>query len=123
MLIHQAYVDGTKRYVYPDCFLYFPSCLCAESGERDTQLNLQLRKVLGVGLRERIGLAGGSLSIAARALACQTLGIDSRVDVNGLLRSQTNDGSWNLARCHTTIQRVRSSVIGGHNDARNQGRW
>ena len=69
VLIHQAYVDGTKRYVHPDCFLYFLSCLCA-SKERDIQLNLQLREALEVCLRERIGLAGDSLDIAIRTLVC-----------------------------------------------------
>ena len=40
-----------------------------------------------------------------RALACQTLGIDSRVNVNALLRSQSNDGGWgpgSLSRYGTT---------------------
>lgn len=77
-------------------------CLCEE---RDIQLNLQLREDLEVGLRERIGLAGDSLSIAIRTLACQALGVDSRVDVNILLGSRGNDGSWepgSLSRYDTT---------------------
>ncbi|OCK96645.1 uncharacterized protein K441DRAFT_685762 [Cenococcum geophilum 1.58] len=94
MLIHRANVDGTKRSVHPGFFLYFLSCICAS-----------LREDLEVGLRERIGLAGDSLSIAIRTLACQALGVDSRVDVNILLGSRGNDGSWepgSLSRYDTT---------------------
>ncbi|OCL07521.1 HAD-like protein, partial [Glonium stellatum] len=94
VLTHQAYVDGTGRYVHPDCFLYFLSCLFTECEERQTPLSTHLREALKEGLRERIGLAGDSLGIAVRALACQAMDIDSTVDVNVLLKSQRDDGGW-----------------------------
>lgn len=86
VLFHRAYLDGTRYYPAPECFLYFTSRLLQRS--RNRELCDLLEPLLKERLRERIGVVADALALSMRVLACVWLGIPNSVDAKTLLSLQ-----------------------------------
>ncbi|KAH7926721.1 HAD-like protein [Leucogyrophana mollusca] len=94
VLLHRAYLDGTRYYATPECFLYFIGRLLETSS--DAHLHAFLKPLLRERTIERIGAEGDSLALAMRILLCVNLGIKNEVDVRTLLPLQCEDGGWEI---------------------------
>jgi len=94
VLFHRAYLDGTRYYATPECFLFSLSRLigCSDNWE----LHKHLKPLLTDRIQERIGVSGDSLALAMRILACKSMGIRDEVDLNALLALQCDDGGWEV---------------------------
>jgi hypothetical protein len=92
VLYHRAYVDGTRYYTSPECFLFFVGRLLDHTSDRE--LHLLLKPLLRKRVKERIGLAGDALALAMRMLACASVGIRDSTDFKALLSLQCEDGGW-----------------------------
>ncbi|KAK7053307.1 hypothetical protein VNI00_003933 [Paramarasmius palmivorus] len=92
VLYHRAYLDGTRYYETPECFLYFLSRTLEKSG--DDALHADVKSLLKERLQERVGAQGDPLQLAMRVLACLSMGIGNEVDYQALLTLQCEDGSW-----------------------------
>jgi hypothetical protein len=94
VLFHRAYLNGTRYYDTPECFLFFLSRLvgCSDSQE----LHLKLKPLLTERVRERIGAPGDALALAMRILVCKSVGIRDEVDLATLLLLQCDDGGWEI---------------------------
>lgn len=93
MLLHRAYIDGTRYYPSPDCCLGFFERLL-QSRREDLHLQDTLRPILTSRLKERVGQSGNALDLAMRILACDSLGIECRIDRQTLQCLQCKDGGW-----------------------------
>ncbi|KAI0029804.1 HAD-like domain-containing protein [Vararia minispora EC-137] len=92
VLRHRAYLDGTRYYETPECFLFFfsrllPRIVSYEGGKA-------LRVLLRERLLERVGAPGDALALAMRIIACARVGIKDELDLRQLLPMQLEDGSW-----------------------------
>lgn len=92
VLLHRAYVDGTRYYDTGDCFLFFVSRLLKTS--QDPQLQNYLGALLKDRTQERIGAPGDALNLAIRLQVCHAFGLDNDVDMKTLLSLQWEDGGW-----------------------------
>ncbi|KAJ5672848.1 hypothetical protein N7507_001975 [Penicillium longicatenatum] len=92
VLRNRAYIAGSRYYSSPDVFLYFLSRLSRVL--RDENRRLELLSLLKQHVSERMGLAGDTVSLATRLLACGRLNLESPRDLSSLLSSQNSDGSW-----------------------------
>ena len=92
VLLHRAYMKGTRYYHSPDCCLFFIGRLLQSSN--DGNLKETLGPLLKDRTRERIGQDGNALDIAIRILTCSALGLDCRIDYRALLDLQCEDGGW-----------------------------
>jgi FMN phosphatase YigB (HAD superfamily) len=94
VLQNRAFVDGTEHYSSAEPFVYFLSCLIQENpGAEEVQ---SLAAPLAAALRERVGRRGDSFALAARVLACQSLGVWAGSDVAHLRELQEGDGGWEV---------------------------
>ncbi|KAF9012363.1 HAD-like domain-containing protein [Cyathus striatus] len=94
VLLNRAYLDGTRYYDTPECFLYFLSRLLANVG--DSELHALFKHLLRERIQERIGAGGDSLALAMRILVCEFVGIRDEVDLRALLPLQCEDGGWEI---------------------------
>ena len=85
-------MQGTRYYSTPETFLYFFSRLC--QSVNDPAVQRDLKALLVERIKERIGTSGDALCLAMRLLACKSVGISNRVDLNTLLSTQSEDGGW-----------------------------
>ncbi|KAG6864966.1 hypothetical protein C0991_005915 [Blastosporella zonata] len=92
VLRNRAYLDGTRYYETPECFLFFTSRLLASSG--DQELHTALKPLLKERVQERIGAAGDALALAMRIIVTDFVGIRNEVDLRALLPLQCEDGGW-----------------------------
>jgi len=92
VLLHRAYLDGTRYYATPECFLYFLSRLLQRSD--NPELHQLLKPLLKERVQERIGAEGDALALAMRILVCDCVGIRDDVDLRALLPLQSEDGGW-----------------------------
>jgi len=94
VLLHRAYLNGTRYYATPECFLFFLSRLigCSESPE----LHQYLKPLLIERVQERVGADSDALALAMRILVCKSLGIRNEVDLRALLPLQSDDGGWEV---------------------------
>ena len=94
VLLHRAYVDGTRYYVTAECFLYFLSRLLSTPGLSSNKAAL-LRPLLRERIYERVGTGGDALALAMRILVCASVGLPtSGADKDALLKLQLDDGGW-----------------------------
>jgi FMN phosphatase YigB (HAD superfamily) len=94
ILYNKGYVDGTAMYLSAEPFLFFLSCLVeANPGAPEVQ---ELRGPLTAALRERVGRHGDCFAVAARVLACQSLGVWAGSDIAHLKELQQSDGGWEV---------------------------
>ncbi|PFH47749.1 hypothetical protein AMATHDRAFT_151387 [Amanita thiersii Skay4041] len=95
VLLYRAYIDGTRYYATPECFLYFLSrLLLLKTLPRDKRH--ALKPLLKERVRERIGAPGDALALAMRILVCASVGITDATDRRALLEMQCNDGGWEM---------------------------
>lgn len=94
VLLHRAYLGGTRYYTTPECFLFFLSRLigCSDSPE----LHQQLKPLLIDRIWERVGVEGDALALAMRVLICKSMGIRNEIDFRSLLPLQCDDGGWEI---------------------------
>jgi hypothetical protein len=93
VLLHRAYLDGTRYYLSADCCLGFFGRLL-RFAKKDALLQSTLGPLLRSRLEERVGEKGSALDLAMRILACDILGVECNIDRKVLLRLQCEDGSW-----------------------------
>ncbi|KDQ57457.1 hypothetical protein JAAARDRAFT_130231 [Jaapia argillacea MUCL 33604] len=99
VLYNRAYLDGTRYYTSPECFLFFLSRLLQSSD--DSELHATLEPLLRERVQERIGTEGDALALAMRILTCASLGIRDEVDLRTLLPMQCEDGGWEIGWVYT----------------------
>ncbi|KAG5342688.1 hypothetical protein C0989_010656 [Termitomyces sp. Mn162] len=94
VLRNRAYLEGTRYYETPECFLFFTSRLLASSD--DQQLHAMLKPLLKERVQERIGAKGDALALAMRIIVTDFVGIRNEVDLRALLPLQCEDGGWEI---------------------------
>ncbi|KAG6911133.1 hypothetical protein DXG01_003873 [Tephrocybe rancida] len=94
VLRNRAYLEGTRYYETPECFLFFTSRLLASSG--DPELHAALKPLLKERVQERIGAEGDALALAMRIIVTDFVGIRNEVDLRALLPLQQEDGGWEI---------------------------
>ncbi|KAG6897904.1 hypothetical protein C0992_009388 [Termitomyces sp. T32_za158] len=94
VLRNRAYLDGTRYYETPECFLFFTSRLLANSG--DQELHAMLKPLLKERVQERIGAKGDALALAMRIIVSDFVGIRNEIDLRALLPLQCEDGGWEI---------------------------
>lgn len=93
IVLHRAYLNGTRYYSSADCCLGFFSRLL-RFAKSDPYVRSTLGPLLRSRLEERAGEKGSALDLAMRIIACDSMGIECSVDRETLLRLQCEDGSW-----------------------------
>jgi hypothetical protein len=73
ILLNCAYVNGAAQYLLAETFLFFLARLVEENLDK-TEIQ-SLREPLVVCLCERVGRHDDSFAVAARVLACQSMGV------------------------------------------------
>jgi hypothetical protein len=94
ILLNRAYVNGAAQYLLAESFLFFLTRL-VEANLDETEIQ-SLREPLFVRLRERVGRHDDSFAVAARVLACQSMGVWVGSDVSYLKELQDLDGGWEI---------------------------
>ncbi|KAG2364404.1 HAD-like domain-containing protein [Suillus spraguei] len=94
VLLHRAYLDGTRYYATPECFLYFLGRLLEISN--DVYLEAYIKPLLMERIQERIGVDGDALALSMRLQLCAYLGLRNDVDLRTLLPLQCEDGGWEI---------------------------
>ncbi|OJK00814.1 hypothetical protein ASPACDRAFT_1880339 [Aspergillus aculeatus ATCC 16872] len=92
ILLHRAYIYGTRYYPSPEWFLYYMSRLLTHS--KDPVLSERFEALLASRLVERVGVVGDAFCLGMRLLACQSLGIQNHPDRERLTSIQQADGGW-----------------------------
>ena len=92
VLLHRAYIQGTRYYSSPDVCLFFFGRLYQSSD--DFHLKTTLGPLLKERTRERVGLSGSALDLAMRILTCDMLDLNCGIDRHALLGLQCEDGGW-----------------------------
>ena len=92
VLLHRAYIQGTRYYSSPDVCLFFFGRLYQSSD--DLHLKTTLGPLLKERTQERVGLSGSALDLAMRILTCHLLDINCGIDRHALLGLQCEDGGW-----------------------------
>ncbi|KAH7914156.1 Haloacid dehalogenase-like hydrolase-domain-containing protein [Hygrophoropsis aurantiaca] len=94
VLLHRAYLDGTRYYATPECFLYFLGRLLETIS--DEYLHAFLKPLLRERVAERVGADGDALALSMRVMLCTQLGLKNEVDLRALLPLQCEDGGWEI---------------------------
>ncbi|KAI0675418.1 HAD-like protein [Trametes maxima] len=94
VLLHRAYIGGSRYYMSADCFLFFMSRLMQRVD--DLAVLNRLRPLFVERMHERVGVEGNSMDYAFRLLAGSTVGVQSPRDLERLLAAQCEDGGWDL---------------------------
>ena len=104
VLMNRAYLEGTRYYETPECFLYFMSRFLSRS--RDADLHALLKPLLQERIQERIGAEGNSSALSMRILTCDFVGIRDEIDLRKLLTLQCEDGGWEIGWIYRLGYRV-----------------
>jgi hypothetical protein len=94
ILLNRAYVNGAAQYLLAESFLFFLARL-VEANPNATEIQC-LRGPLAARLRERVGRRDDSFAVAARVLACQSIGVWASSDMAHLKEMQELDGGWEM---------------------------
>ncbi|OOO05326.1 HAD-superfamily hydrolase subfamily IA variant 3 [Aspergillus oryzae] len=92
ILLHRAYINGTRYYPNVEWFLYYLTRLLRVSS--DPTLKERIESPLRARVAERVGAAGDAYCLGMRILACNYLGIDNHLDRRILAEMQQEDGGW-----------------------------
>jgi len=92
--MNRAYLEGTRYYETPECFLYFMSRFLSRS--RDADLHALLKPLLKERIQERIGAEGNSSALSMRILTCDFVRMRDEIDLRKLLTLQCEDGGWEI---------------------------
>ena len=93
VLLHRAYLEGTRYYSTPESFLFFLSRFIVSSSSHP-ELDQYFTPLLKERIQERIGAEGDALALAMRILVCRTVGLKDEIDLRALLPLQCDDGGW-----------------------------
>jgi hypothetical protein len=92
VLLHRAYLKGTRYYNSPEAFLFFLWRLCIISNDESIKA---LKPLLKARVKERIGANADALALAMRLLTSISVGItDVGIDYEALVTAQCDDGGW-----------------------------
>jgi hypothetical protein len=94
VLLHRAYLDGTRYYSTPESYLFFLGRLLRSSDS--TELHELLGPLLKERIKELIGTEGDALALAMRIITCTYVGLENEVDLRKLLSLQCEDGGWEI---------------------------
>jgi hypothetical protein len=94
ILLNRAYVNGAAQYLLAESFLFFLARL-VEANLDEVEIQ-DLREPLVARLRERVGRHDDSFAVAARVLACQSMGVWAGSDLAYLKEFQELDGGWEI---------------------------
>jgi hypothetical protein len=94
ILFYRGYVNGAAHYLLAESFLFFLARL-VEANPDKTEIQ-SLRATLIDRLRERVGRHDDSFAVAARVLACQSMGVWAGSDISYLREFQQPDGGWEI---------------------------
>ncbi|KAF9462712.1 Haloacid dehalogenase-like hydrolase-domain-containing protein [Collybia nuda] len=94
ILQYKAYLEGTRYFNTPECFLWLVSRLLSYSD--DAVLHATLKPLLKERVQEHIGVTGDALALAMRILVCDAVGICNETDLSQLLPLQCVDGGWEV---------------------------
>jgi hypothetical protein len=94
ILLNRAYINGAAQYLLAEAFLFFLARL-VEANPDETEIQC-LRGPLAARLRERVGRPDDSFAVAARVLACQSMGVWAGSDLTYLKEMQEPDGGWKM---------------------------
>jgi hypothetical protein len=92
ILLHRAYLEGTRYYRTPEAFLFFLTRLLKRSD--DAELHEKMDALTKERVQELVGADGDALTLAMRLLACEYVGLVNDVDLRKLLPLQCEDGSF-----------------------------
>ncbi|KAL4951902.1 HAD-like protein [Aspergillus filifer] len=92
ILFNRTYIHGTRHYPSSEWFFYYVSRLLTYS--KDPSIKEKLEGPLRTRLIERVGTEGDAFCLGMRLLACQSLGIENRVDSERRAGMQMVDGGW-----------------------------
>ena len=92
VLLHRAYLEGTRYYRTPECFLFFLTRLLKSSN--DAELHQLFDSLLKERVQELVGGDGDPLTLSMRILTCKYVGIVNEGDLRKLLPLQCEDGGW-----------------------------
>ncbi|KAJ5921060.1 HAD-like protein [Penicillium verhagenii] len=92
ILLHRAYIQGTRYYPNAEWFLYYMTRLLRVS--TDPTLSEKIKSLLRTRVAERIGASGDAYCLAMRVIACKHLGIENHPDRQKLAEMQLEDGGW-----------------------------
>ena len=107
LLEHRAYLDGTRSYETPECFLFFAARLLRIA--HDAPLHARLAPLLRARILERTGFPGDALALAMRVLAGAAVDLRMERDLEVLLPLQCEDGGWELSwlyKLHTSGDKI-----------------
>ena len=107
LLEHRAYLDGTRSYETPECFLFFAARLLRIT--HDAPLHARLTPLLHARILERAGCPGDALALAMRVLAGAAVDLRMERDLEALLPLQCEDGGWELSwlyKLHTSGDKI-----------------
>lgn len=93
VLLHRAYLEGTRYYSTPESFLFFLSRFIG-STTTHPELGQYFTPLLRERIQERIGAEGDALALAMRILVCRAVGLRDEIDLRALLPLQCDDGGW-----------------------------
>lgn len=92
VLEHRAYLEGTRYYETPECFLFFAAQLLRATP--DASLHERLAPLLRARILERAGASGDALALAMRVLAGIVVDLRMEHELALLLPLQCEDGGW-----------------------------
>ncbi|KAG7442307.1 HAD-like protein [Guyanagaster necrorhizus] len=92
VLLHRAYVQGSRYYETAECFLFFLYRFI--SGCDDPVVHTRFYPLLKERITERIGAAGDGLALAMRLVVCHFTGVRNSIDLQTLRAFQCEDGGW-----------------------------
>ncbi|PYH48101.1 HAD-like protein [Aspergillus saccharolyticus JOP 1030-1] len=92
ILLHRAYMHGTRYYQSPEWVLYYAARLLRYS--KDPSLRNRMEGLLRARVAERVGAEGDAFCLGMRLLACNFLGIENHPDKERLASMQQEDGGW-----------------------------
>jgi len=108
VLLHRAYMEGTKYFNTPESFFFLITRLLACS--EDQGLHEMLQPLLKDRVQERIGAEGDAITLAMRILVCNCVGIRNELDLRRLLPLQCIDGGWEVGWIFRYGESVNISV-------------
>ncbi|KAK0460196.1 HAD-like domain-containing protein [Desarmillaria tabescens] len=94
VLLHRAYVEGSRYYQTAECFLFFLYRFISRCN--DPVVHNRFYPLLKERILERIGAAGDGLALAMRLIVCHFTGVKNDIDLQSLRASQCEDGGWDM---------------------------
>ncbi|KAK0185517.1 HAD-like domain-containing protein [Armillaria mellea] len=92
VLLHRAYIQGSRYYETAECFLFFLYRFISDC--EDPVIHSRFYPLLKERVMERIGAVGDGLALAMRLIVCDFTGVRNDIDLQTLRTFQCEDGGW-----------------------------